>query len=433
MEITRTNGRRVDDVGHVLISGDEDNLKKDYGTHGKHPISNSLIELSLNNINFPIDKIKTKIYNFTKGLMMYRSKWEGTRYQGRAYKTHIIYGARNEYPNIRSISPLVIHELGHALMYSAMDCTYTTHMQNEKFQEYIKLRRIPKHFTDKSDWRMRPAEIFAEDFRYLFGDDSHKSEPFSTFDKGNEPGEEIKQFMLNLAGLTENEELKTDIKEEDDNMNNKLLMPMKDRENWKVTSEYGIARAYVINGVPHNDFHQGIDFAPKNNKANYEFQAIGDGEITYASHSTDGYGIHCYLKIGEVYFVYAHMSSMFVKTGNKVKAGDSIGVLGDSGHTTGPHLHFEARDKMTAKRINYNPANALSIKNEKGNIRFIGNSRLPNMEGVEPWGKKSWIKMFRAGINDGEGATNTVTEQQIAVFFDRLGLLGPDEEVQDGE
>ena len=43
--------------------------------------------------------------------------------------------------------------------------------------------------------------------------------------------------------------------------------------------------------------------------------------------------------------VYAHLSRVDVRTGQKVSQGDNIGAVGCSGTCTGPHLHFEFRDK----------------------------------------------------------------------------------------
>lgn len=194
MQIIKTNGTELDSSGSYI----EYDGKKDHGVSGYNAIPNVLIQRAITNIGINLESLRMPIYNFDKRLMLYYNGWTGSEYDGRAYATHVIIGAMFDKPTIENVSPLVIHELGHAFMYKTMGCTYEDHMTNEKLQEYIKLRGIPNSYTSKSQWKKRPAEIFAEDFRYLFGDKNHKSLEFKTFDSDNAPSEEIKEFMLGL-------------------------------------------------------------------------------------------------------------------------------------------------------------------------------------------------------------------------------------------
>ena len=201
MKIINTQGSRIDISTAVFEFMGE----KDYGAHGYNPIPLSLCEQVLDDIDLDLDRLEVDIYNFSERLMMYdstRKSLTGADYNGRAYATHLVIGARNEKDiklgGVNGIGGLIIHEIGHAIMYKAMNCTYANHMQIPLFQEYIKLRGIPSTFTDKSLWEKRPAEIFAEDFRYLFGDAYMKEEAFLPFAHVGPPKEEIKQFMLNI-------------------------------------------------------------------------------------------------------------------------------------------------------------------------------------------------------------------------------------------
>jgi murein DD-endopeptidase MepM/ murein hydrolase activator NlpD len=55
-----------------------------------------------------------------------------------------------------------------------------------------------------------------------------------------------------------------------------------------------------------------------------------------------GYGNMVLLKHADGYFTrYAHLARVDVALGQSVKAGDAVGVVGDTGHATAPHLHFE--------------------------------------------------------------------------------------------
>ena len=89
------------------------------------------------------------------------------------------------------------------------------------------------------------------------------------------------------------------------------------------------------------EFHKGIDIA-----AYYgaPIRAAGDGEVTFAGWDSGGYGkmIIIYHRDG-IESVYAHLSGIDVKVGDKVKKGAVIGYEGCTGLCTGPHLHFEIR------------------------------------------------------------------------------------------
>ncbi len=56
-----------------------------------------------------------------------------------------------------------------------------------------------------------------------------------------------------------------------------------------------------------------------------------------------------------LYTVYAHMDEIFVQYGDYVKAGDPLGVVGNTGFTTGPHLHFEVRLETNSFFVTRNP------------------------------------------------------------------------------
>jgi murein DD-endopeptidase MepM/ murein hydrolase activator NlpD len=86
--------------------------------------------------------------------------------------------------------------------------------------------------------------------------------------------------------------------------------------------------------------HNGVDYAAKRNTP---VMASGDGVISYVGYKS-GYGRTVEVKHGgNIKTLYAHLERFNSKTkvGNKVKQGEIIAYVGDSGQATGTHLHFE--------------------------------------------------------------------------------------------
>jgi murein DD-endopeptidase MepM/ murein hydrolase activator NlpD len=87
--------------------------------------------------------------------------------------------------------------------------------------------------------------------------------------------------------------------------------------------------------------HQGIDLPAPIGTPVF---AAADGRVVYAGNGIRGYGNLVVLKHpGDLLTVYAHNSVLLVSEGQTVRAGDRIALVGQSGHATGPHLHFEVR------------------------------------------------------------------------------------------
>lgn len=89
--------------------------------------------------------------------------------------------------------------------------------------------------------------------------------------------------------------------------------------------------------------HEGIDFdAPTGTPV----RAADAGEVMYAGDQIRGYGNMIVIQHGSrLVTVYAHNSVLLVQPGDKVTRGQMIARVGRSGRATGPHLHFEVRDR----------------------------------------------------------------------------------------
>jgi murein DD-endopeptidase MepM/ murein hydrolase activator NlpD len=85
--------------------------------------------------------------------------------------------------------------------------------------------------------------------------------------------------------------------------------------------------------------HTGIDFTSPTGTPIY---ATGDGTIVRVQHERRGYGLNVIIDHGYGYkTLYAHMSKSLVKKGQKIKKGEKIGLVGTTGTSTAPHLHYE--------------------------------------------------------------------------------------------
>lgn len=104
-----------------------------------------------------------------------------------------------------------------------------------------------------------------------------------------------------------------------------------------LTSGFGI-REHPIDGETKP--HAGIDLAAE---IGTEVLAFADGTVDYIGESP-AYGMYLQLRHENgVTTFYAHCSELCVQKGQKVNMGDVVAKVGDTGNTTGPHLHFEMK------------------------------------------------------------------------------------------
>ena len=106
--------------------------------------------------------------------------------------------------------------------------------------------------------------------------------------------------------------------------------------NGVISSEYG-QRNPTTPTVPKN--HTGTDIAAS---IGTKIVSATDGTVILASSEGD-YGNHLKIQINDVIIVYAHCNKLYVKEGEVITQGQEIAEVGNTGNTTGPHLHFEVR------------------------------------------------------------------------------------------
>lgn len=135
-----------------------------------------------------------------------------------------------------------------------------------------------------------------------------------------------------------------------------ISMPLRNRIS--VTSPYG-TRMHPIFGTA--KMHNGIDL-----KANYEdVHAVLDGIITEAGWDSKGGGNYIKIKhFNRFETSYLHLSEIYYKVGERVRAGFIIGKSGNTGNSTGPHLHFAVKEFGQS----INPYHFLNDLNKANNL-----------------------------------------------------------------
>ncbi|WP_410015340.1 murein DD-endopeptidase MepM [Sodalis sp. C49] len=121
-------------------------------------------------------------------------------------------------------------------------------------------------------------------------------------------------------------------------------------KQFRVSSNFNPRRLNPVTG--HIAPHRGVDFAMP---VGTPVLAVGDGEVV-VSKNGDGAGNYVAIRHGRQYTTrYMHLKKLLVKPGQKVKRGDRIALSGNTGRSTGPHLHYEiwvnqqAVNPLTAK------------------------------------------------------------------------------------
>jgi len=125
------------------------------------------------------------------------------------------------------------------------------------------------------------------------------------------------------------------------------IQPISNKDLKRTASGYGV-RIHPIYKIP--KFHNGMDFTAPTGTDVY---ATGDGVVSVTKSLIGSYGNHIIIDHGFGYeTIYAHLEGFKVKQGQKVKRGDVIGFVGNTGLSTAPHLHYE----VLVNAHNVNPA-----------------------------------------------------------------------------
>ncbi|HGO5822431.1 TPA: murein DD-endopeptidase MepM [Mannheimia haemolytica] len=118
----------------------------------------------------------------------------------------------------------------------------------------------------------------------------------------------------------------------------------------RVTSSFNPQRKHPITG--RISPHKGVDYGVP---VGTPIIAPSDGTVEHVAFQARGAGRYIKIKHGHITTVYMHLSKTLVKPGQSVKKGERIALSGNTGGSTGPHLHYEFH-------INGRPVNPITVK-----------------------------------------------------------------------
>ena len=127
------------------------------------------------------------------------------------------------------------------------------------------------------------------------------------------------------------------------------IQPIKNQDLTRMASGYGYRTDHF---TKKRRFHYGMDFSARKGTPIY---ATGNGLVKRADNRSSGYGKHIRIDHDFGYVsLYAHLSKYNVRRGQRVKRGDIIGYVGNTGRSVGPHLHYEIfKDKKRINPLNF--------------------------------------------------------------------------------
>ena len=134
------------------------------------------------------------------------------------------------------------------------------------------------------------------------------------------------------------------------------IQPVSNKRLNRIASGYGM-RIDPVYGTPR--MHKGLDFTAPQGTPIY---ATGNGTVKVAGGSNGGYGNHVIINHGYGYqTLYGHMYRIKARPGQRVKRGEVIGWVGNTGKSTGPHCHYEVhinQHEVDPVHFFYNDLNA---------------------------------------------------------------------------
>lgn len=125
-----------------------------------------------------------------------------------------------------------------------------------------------------------------------------------------------------------------------DPVTGKVVTSIKPTVAWPVSGI--VTLEFAESNFPYQPFHTGIDIANPKGLIGDPIHPFMDGTVIYAGEIFWGFGKHIIIDNGNnIQSIYAHLNKIYVYPGEKVTISDIIGLEGETGWATGPHLHFQ--------------------------------------------------------------------------------------------
>ena len=243
----------------------------------------------------------------------------------------------------------------------ALDGNNTDEIQHELSQQEIQVKLLKDKSLAMQERLDDLAKMDDDVYREIFGADPISDDIRKAGTGGVDKYTALEQLSRgeNLAELhTKLDNMSAQYKVQEDSYNKLIKMaknksamlasipaiqPIPNKNLRRIASGFG----YRVDPIyKTRKMHKGMDFtAPRGTK----IYATGDAVVKIVKHARWGYGSHIVLDHGYGYTtLYGHMSRTKVKRGQKIKRGQLIGLVGSTGKSTGPHLHYEVRKNGTA-------------------------------------------------------------------------------------
>ena len=216
--------------------------------------------------------------------------------------------------------------------------------QNNALEVNGELIRILQ--SDQSTFKSR-LDQFAKTYTQIAGNYVNKSSRGTSSKSANNTIEDIIKLNTLVKNLNTAFSTNSELTEKLDKSNTELeefvdALPTFIPVSGKITSPFGM-RKHPITHI--RTIHKGVDIDADTGDP---ILAAGSGKVIYSGLS-GGYGKHVIIDHGNGFkTIYGHSSKLLVKVGQIVKKGQKIALVGSTGRSTGPHLHFEIRIANTA-------------------------------------------------------------------------------------